>query len=91
MGEEEAKTLTFYKGAGCAMCASTGFKGRIATIHQVMPISRAIRKLIVDRATPDEIEKASVAEGVLTLRMAALVQLKLGITTAQEVIKSTKI
>jgi len=90
VGEEEAKTLTFYKGAGCGMCAGTGFKGRLA-IHQVMPISDAIRKLIVDRATPDEIEKVSVAEGVLTLRMAALVQLKLGITTAQEVIKSTKI
>jgi type IV pilus assembly protein PilB len=87
---EEAKTLILYKGEGCAMCSNTGFKGRLA-IHQVLPISDAIRKLIVDRATPDEIEKVSIAEGVLTLRMAALVRLREGVTTAQEVIKSTKI
>ncbi len=90
ISEAESKSLTFYKGTGCAMCSNSGYKGRIA-IHQVMPISDAIRKLIVDRATPDEIEKVSVSEGVLNLRMAALVILKEGITTAQEVIKSTKI
>ena len=90
IGAEEAKTLKLYKGSGCTNCANTGFKGRLA-IHQVLPISDNIRKLIVDRATSDEIEKASVAEGVLTLRMAALAKLKAGITTAHEVIKSTKI
>jgi type IV pilus assembly protein PilB len=90
IGEAEAKTLKFYKGAGCTVCAGTGFKGRIA-IHQVLPITDGIRKLIVDRATPDEIEKVSIAEGVLNLRMNALEKLKAGITTAQEVIKSTKI
>ncbi|MDQ3001456.1 MAG: type IV-A pilus assembly ATPase PilB [Fibrobacterota bacterium] len=90
IGEVEAKTLKLYKGAGCTVCAGTGFKGRIA-IHQVLPITDAIRKLIVDRATPDEIEKVSIAEGVMNLRMNALEKLKAGITTAQEVIKSTKI
>ena len=90
IGDAEAKTLKFYKGVGCTVCAGTGFKGRIA-IHQVLPITDAIRKLIVDRATPDEIEKVSIAEGVMNLRMNALEKLKAGITTAQEVIKSTKI
>jgi type II secretory ATPase GspE/PulE/Tfp pilus assembly ATPase PilB-like protein len=45
----------------------------------------------VDRATPDEIEKLSIAEGVATLRMSALEKLKAGITTAEEVIKTTKL
>ena len=90
IGEQEAKTIKFYKGAGCTVCAGTGFKGRVA-IHQVLPVTDAIRKLIVDRATPDEIEKVSIGEGVLNLRMNALEKLKAGITTAQEVIKSTKI
>jgi type IV pilus assembly protein PilB len=90
ISDQEAKGISFFKGAGCTVCAGTGFKGRIA-IHQVLPITDAIRKLIVDRATPDEIEKVSIAEGVLNLRMNALEKLKAGITTAQEVIKSTKI
>jgi type IV pilus assembly protein PilB len=60
-------------------------------IHQVLPVTDGIRKLIVDRATPDEIEKLSIAEGVLNLRMNAVEKLKAGITTAEEVIKSTKL
>jgi type IV pilus assembly protein PilB len=88
--EQEAKGLKFYKGAGCTVCSQTGYKGRVA-IHQVLPVTDAIRKLIVDRATPDEIEKVSIAEGVHNLRMNALEKLKAGVTTAQEVIKSTKI
>ena len=90
ISEQEAKGIKFYKGTGCTTCAQTGFKGRVA-IHQVLPVTDAIRKLIVDRATPDEIEKVSIAEGVLNLRMNALEKLKAGVTTAQEVIKSTKI
>ena len=90
ISDAEAKTLKFYKGAGCTTCAGTGYKGRVA-IHQVLPVSEAIKKLIVDRATPDEIEKVSIAEGVTTLRMSALEKLKAGITNAQEVIKTTKL
>jgi type IV pilus assembly protein PilB len=90
ISEQEAKGIKFYKGSGCTVCAQTGYKGRVA-IHQVLPVTDAIRKLIVDRATPDEIEKVSIAEGVMNLRMNALEKLKAGVTTAQEVIKSTKI
>jgi type IV pilus assembly protein PilB len=90
ISDQDAKGIKFYKGTGCSTCAQTGFKGRVA-IHQVLPVTDAIRKLIVDRATPDEIEKVSIAEGVLNLRMNALEKLKAGVTTAQEVIKSTKI
>ncbi|MBW8887943.1 MAG: type IV-A pilus assembly ATPase PilB [Fibrobacteres bacterium] len=90
ISDAEAKGMKFYKGTGCTTCAGTGFKGRVA-IHQVLPVSEAIKKLIVDRATPDEIEKVSIAEGVTNLRMSALEKLKAGITTAQEVIKTTKL
>jgi type IV pilus assembly protein PilB len=90
LSEAEAKAIKFYKGNGCTVCAGTGHKGRVA-IHQVLPVTEAVKKLIVDRATPDEIEKVSVAEGVLTLRMSALEKLKAGITTAEEVIKTTKL
>ncbi len=87
---EEAQGITFYEGKGCTICANTGYKGRLA-VHQVMPISPAVRRLIVDRATPDEIEKISCAEGALTLRQSALEKLRAGITTVDEVIKSTAV
>ncbi|HLP41854.1 MAG TPA: type IV-A pilus assembly ATPase PilB [Fibrobacteria bacterium] len=87
---KDAQTIKFHKGKGCPTCANTGYKGRLA-IHQVLPVTDAVRRLVVDRATPDEIEKVSVAEGVQTLRMCAMERLKEGLTTADEVIKSTKI
>jgi type IV pilus assembly protein PilB len=88
--EAEAAAIKFFKGAGCNRCAGTGYKGRVA-IHQVLPVTDGVKRLIVDRATPDEIEKLSIAEGVATLRMSALEKLKAGITTAEEVIKTTKL
>ncbi len=87
--DEEAKNIQFFHGKGCSTCSGLGTKGRLA-IHQVMPISNAIRQLIVDRATADEIEKVSIGEGVFNLRMSAIEQFKKGIVSAQEVIKTTK-
>ncbi len=86
---EEAKKITFFEGKGCNDCAKTGFKGRQA-IHQILPIDEKIRNLIMDRATPDEIEKAAMEAGHNNLRMAALEYLKNGITTIHEVFKTTK-
>jgi type IV pilus assembly protein PilB len=88
--EAEAAAIKFFKGVGCPRCAGTGYKGRVA-IHQVLPVTDGVKRLIVDRATPDEIEKLSISEGVATLRMSALEKLKAGITTAEEVIKTTKL
>jgi len=88
--DAEAASMEWFVGKGCQTCANTGYKGRCA-IHQVLPVSDSIRKLVVDRATPDEIEKASIAEGVLTLRMAAIGKMRAGLTSYEEVIKTTKV
>lgn len=84
----EAASFTWYHGKGCQTCNGMGYKGRCA-IHQVLPVSDGVKRLIVDRATPDEIEKQSIQEGINTLRMSAVERLKAGLTTFDEVIKST--
>ncbi len=90
LSQSEADKIQFHYGKGCDACAGTGYKGRLA-IHQVLPITEAIKQLIVDRATSDEIEKVSIAEGSFTLRLDAMEFLKQGITSAEEVIKCTKV
>ena len=77
------------KGRGCDVCAGSGYKGRQG-IYEIMPISPAIKQLIIDRASLDEIREAAVAGGVLTLRLAAMDLLQRGLTTAQEVIRTTE-
>jgi type IV pilus assembly protein PilB len=84
----EAGSFTWYEAKGCQTCNNMGYKGRTA-IHQVLPVSDAVKRLIVDRATPDEIEKQSIQDGINTLRMSAILRLKAGLTTFDEVIKTT--
>ncbi len=87
---EEFKGKTIYKGAGCDKCNKTGYKGR-AGVFEVMQITPKIRSLILDRATDDEIEKAAIEEGMISLREAAKLKLFRGITDIYEVSRETSL
>ncbi|MFH1312820.1 MAG: type IV-A pilus assembly ATPase PilB [Candidatus Eisenbacteria bacterium] len=84
----EAKGIRFYKGRGCSKCSDTGYAGRQG-VYEIMPISPAIRTLILDRAPSDQLKKQAVDEGMLTLRQDALLKLKAGLTTVEEVLRET--
>jgi type IV pilus assembly protein PilB len=58
-------------------------------VYEVMPISPAIRELVLERASASEIKKLAIAQGMLTLRRDALEKLKRGMTTVEEVLKET--
>ena len=89
LDDEAWEKLTLKKGRGCDTCGGSGYKGRQG-VYEIMPISPSIKQHIIDRASIDEIREAAVADGVLTLRMAALRMLEQGMTTAQEVIRTTE-
>ena len=88
LNDEEARKETFFEGKGCVDCNNTGYKGRVGA-YEVMPVTAAIRDLILDRKSTGDIKKQAMADGMLTLRMDALQKLKKGITTAEEVLKET--
>ena len=77
-----------YKGTGCGRCSNMGYKGRIA-LYEVMPIRDEMRELILQGASAMEIKRESMRLGMKTLRQTALTKLKEGITTVEEVLKST--
>ncbi|MDR1941818.1 MAG: Flp pilus assembly complex ATPase component TadA [Endomicrobium sp.] len=77
-----------YHGRGCEKCDNSGYKGRTA-IFEILNMSRDIRQLIVKRATDLEIRDAAVAQGLVTLREAAVNKLKEGRTTIEEVFSVT--
>jgi len=78
----------FFEPVGCEACHHTGYKGRTG-FYEVMPITGQIRELIVKGAPTPDIKRLAVQEGMLTLRMDALLKLKQGITSAEEVLKET--
>lgn len=88
MDPAETKTSRIYKGTGCANCNNTGYSGRLG-IFEVMPITPKIRRMILDRTSSDLIKKQAIEEGMLTLRQDALLKLKAGLTTAEEVLRET--
>jgi type IV pilus assembly protein PilB len=88
LSEEEAASLTCYKGNGCDACSGTGYKGRIA-IYEVLSLTPDLRDLILSGASAVDIKRAAIAHGMRTLRMSGLAKLKEGITTVQEVVRVT--
>jgi type IV pilus assembly protein PilB len=79
---------TFYRGAGCERCKGRGYSGR-AAVMEVLPVSEAIRRLIVKRAAASVIKNQAVQEGMKTLRMAGIDKAREGITTLEEVLRTT--
>ncbi len=85
---EELQNFVCYRGTGCPLCSNTGYKGRIA-LYEALPMREEIRELILQGASATEIKKEAVRLGMKTLRQAALTKLREGVTTVDEVLKST--
>lgn len=77
-----------FKAVGCTMCRNTGYRGRKA-IYEVLLVSPAIRKLVMAKASADEIRAKAVEEGMRTLSAEGWDQVKLGKTDPEEVLRLT--
>ena len=86
--DETLANLTFYKGEGCDACAGSGYAGRQG-LYEVMRMSRALRRMVLQGASADDLKTQAIEEGMLTLRDDGLLKVKRGITTLDEVIKET--
>jgi len=85
---EDIGTFPIYEGKGCNFCTNTGFKGRIA-LYEVMPMNDEVRELVLAGASAMEIKREAVRLGMNSLRMAGIGKLKEGITTVNEVARTT--
>ena len=83
---EEGITL-FEPGDGGDDCPS-GYKGR-AGIYQVMPISDAMKRLIIEGANAVQLADQSNSEGVWDIRRSGLEKAKVGVTSLTEINRVT--
>jgi len=84
----ENKNTVFYHGTGCDRCKGRGYLGRAALI-EALPVSEAIRRLIIKRASAAVIKNQAVTEGMKTLRMVGVEKALEGVTTLEEVWRVT--
>jgi type IV pilus assembly protein PilB len=78
---------TFLKGAGCHVCAGTGYQDRVG-VYELLRVTPEIRRLIVGWATQEELRRLAVSQGMRTLRDEATRLVEQDVTTINEVIRS---
>jgi type II secretory ATPase GspE/PulE/Tfp pilus assembly ATPase PilB-like protein len=76
--------LQVYRSTGCKHCDDTGFKGRVG-IHELMVISKSLRRLIQAGARAEQLQEAALQEGMRTLRQDGIDKVLAGKTTIEEV------
>jgi len=68
---------------GCSACTD-GYKGRVG-IYQVMPVTEALGRIIMEGGNAIDIADQAAKEGVWDLRRSGLEKVKQGITSLEEV------
>lgn len=86
--EAEIPEYQLFKGKGCPTCNGIGIKGRIA-IFELMEMSPKMRDAILKGASSEELRVIAKQEGMRTLRRSALLKLKRGQTTIEEVLNAS--
>jgi type II secretory ATPase GspE/PulE/Tfp pilus assembly ATPase PilB-like protein len=76
--------LMSFSSAGCKECKDTGFRGRVG-IHELMTMSKGLRRLVQGGARAEEIQQMALREGMRTLRQDGIAKVLSGQTTIDEV------
>ncbi len=79
---------TFYRGKGCAQCKETGYGGRVS-ICELLVVDETIRRLILTKASSDDIRATARKNGMITMREDGIQKALKGITTLEEVLRVT--
>lgn len=75
-----------YKGLGCSDCLGLGYKGRTG-LFELLPMSSALRSLIIHKPYFDAIYAQAHADGMHTLMQDGIQKIHDGIITPQELVR----
>jgi type IV pilus assembly protein PilB len=75
-----------FEPGACVRCGQTGYRGRIG-LYEVMPMTDALRRIILDKRPAEQLRAAARAEGMRTLREDGLEKIRAGITSVSEVLR----
>jgi len=89
LGVAQGERTTLARGAGCAACRGTGYRGRTG-IYELLRVNDDIRSLILRRAPAGEIRRQAVDAGMLTLARDGWTKAREGLTTVEEILRVTQ-
>jgi len=77
---------TYLKGMGCKECAGTGYRGRVG-LFELLEITEELQRIILKGGDRNQINKAALQGGMVSLKMDGLEKVKQGITTYEEILR----
>lgn len=81
--------ILLFRGKGCSLCQQTGYLGRIG-IYEILEVKDSIKKLIIEKATADQIRDKAQQLGMQTMTEDGLKKVEKGITTLEEILRTTR-
>jgi type II secretory ATPase GspE/PulE/Tfp pilus assembly ATPase PilB-like protein len=87
--ENELAGKKIYKGAGCKRCGGTGYRGRIG-IFEMLEMNSKLRELAFERSTVTTLRAAARASGMKTLLEDGRRKILAGMTTPDDVVRTTQ-
>ncbi len=78
-----------HEAVGCPACHGSGYRGQTALI-EVLVMTDALRRMVLNRAEVLEVHRAAVAEGMRPLYQDGLLKVLDGTTTLEEVLRVTR-
>jgi len=79
-----------YRAGGCPLCGESGYKGR-TVVYEILRLSVAIKEMINNRASTEEMRRQAVAEGFSSMLETGLRKVRLGEISLDELQRITKL
>jgi type IV pilus assembly protein PilB len=86
--DEQGNPARVFKPKGCKRCNDSGYQGRVGII-ECMNLTPAIKDLVFAKAEEKDIEAVAREEGMVTLRGNGIENVKEGLTSLEEVLRTT--
>ncbi|MFP4474501.1 MAG: ATPase, T2SS/T4P/T4SS family [Desulfatibacillaceae bacterium] len=76
----------FRRGAGCAKCHGSGYKGRVG-LYEVLEFDQELRRMVHAGASDSELVRAAHQANMVTILEDAMEKVDRGMTTCEEVLR----
>ncbi len=81
--------ISLWHAKGCSGCSQTGYTGRVS-ILEMLPMTDALRSLVMRHATATELRAQALSEGMIAMYDDGLRKALRGVTTFEEVLRVTR-
>ncbi|MCB1194579.1 type II secretion system ATPase GspE [bacterium] len=85
----DAANIRLYRGAGCAKCSNSGYKGRCG-IFEILVMNDEIQRMVYARDSSSIIRSKAREMGMRTLREDGLRKVLSGMTSLEEILRITQ-